>query len=130
MKTKGEDRYQFHCPIRHPSRDIAKNDSIHLRQVFTRNNVFLRCPAKFCEFRIEILPSNSNRMCAQNGKRVFPFFFFFFFSSVLRKLWSFFFFPSNFSGRHISHMFRQKPKGQAFHLLVGACSTSCQKFTS
>ena len=37
LKTQEEHRNKFHCPIRHPSRDITKN-RFHICQVFSTKN--------------------------------------------------------------------------------------------
>ena len=111
-----EHRYKFHCPIRHPSRDITKIDSIYKSSVFDQKMgkmAFLRCPAQFYGFRSEKLTSYLDRKCQQTEIRPFSFFSL---EDKLSSLLSFFRIVTSF----ISLGQKQQLKKPAFSLWAGA----------
>ena len=83
LKTLEEYRYKFHCPIRHPSRDMTSIPYVDRSSVFDKKMAkmaFLPCPAHISEFLSELLTTYLNRVCIGTESRVFlPFLF-------LRKL--------------------------------------------
>ena len=76
LKTQGEHRYKFHCPICHPSRDTTKNTIPYINQVITEKTVYLRCPAQFCTLRTAIFTTYLKRMCKCTPNHTFFFCFF------------------------------------------------------
>ena len=119
LKTQGEHRYKFHCPFRHPSRDITKT-RFHIKvqwlpQKKWKKTAFLRRPAQFWEFRSEILTSFFNRMCTQTESR--PFFFFFLFHASYGQ---FCIVQILISAICLQHKKKNTEKRPAFHLLVRA----------
>ena len=90
-------RYKFHCPIRHPSRDmwrfigyqldyrpsqrsqiLPKIDSIYKSSVFEKKMgkvAYLRCPAKFYGFRSDKLASYLDCKDQSTESRPVSFFF-------------------------------------------------------
>ena len=58
LKTLREGRHRFHCPVRRPSRDIAKTQFPYFRETSIYGWFFCIAPrAQFCEFRSENLTS-------------------------------------------------------------------------
>ena len=118
LKTLGEDRYCFHCPIRHPSRDdVAKTRYSYLKTSDYEKCVFF-CDASlnFASFGPKIKPPILNRMGKQNKRRTRFFCLFFFFQRSYGH-------SCIFSGRCIGHIPRinEKKKRRVSRLLVSAC---------
>ena len=93
---------------------LPKLDSTYKSRDYDKKiekNAFLRCPAKFWEFRSEKLTPHLNSMSTQTESRAF---FFFVFS---RTLWTFFFFRIFISAISLG---QQKKNGPAFYLLICA----------
>ena len=115
LKTRRDDRYQLHCRIRYPSRDTTKKKKtvLYIKQV--------DAPLNFAN-SIWIFHLVFWSACAHKHKACL---FYWFFTQYMVAFVSF----GSLGRLYLGPKERMK-KRQAFHLLVGAWSTSRLKITS